>query len=248
MGAQQGCCCEAEDSNNQALVPISKSSDKYGHVGMDEAEGGFNPVGDKSKGVVPALKLPGQGAGHNGRAGAVFIRLDRTMEVNIGLNLDALDDQTCFVDGILAGAVDTWNRNHMDQPTLKSHDRIIAVNGVCGETDALLKEMRHTTVWELVVDRPVEVKLRVDCQKYPSLGLDLKYSPNGGTLLIAGIADGAIKDWNANTTGAKIEPRDRIVEVNNIRGTARHLLDTATDVQELSLTVLHYLSNAAYSP
>jgi hypothetical protein len=271
MGAQQGCCCEGEDSGSTALVPTTSATQQYKHAGTDDDEKTFDhvrqalastpkkmePVGEaKGQPAVPPLDMPKPSGGnqngpvytYNGRAGALHISLDRTYEHNIGLNLDALDEQTAFVDGVLPGAIDTWSRNNPGLPTLQAHDRIAAVNGAHGDTDRLLREMRLSTHWSLVVDRPLEVKLRVDCRKFPSLGLDLKYSPNGGTLLIAGIAEGAIKDWNKNTAGPKIEPRDRIVEVNGIRGTARKLLDTATDVNELTLTVLHYQTNAAFTP
>merc|ERR1712061_427907 len=99
-----------------------------------------------------------------------------------------------------------------------------AINGVRGITNKLLEEMRRSSTWNLAVERPCEIRIRVDCEMSPNLGLDLKYSPNGGSLLISNIGEGAIKEWN-KTAPKQIAPRDRIVEINGRRGTAQDLLE-----------------------
>jgi len=266
MGAKQTCCCVAEDKDVQVMLPLHKAAtDEYAHGSAEKAEDGTSFPGesfqvastkqdsggfkqDPKKNMRP-LKIDSAQAGRPaeaGRPGAIIIQLDRSQETNIGLNLDALDEETAFVDGILPGAIQTWNRTYPTQPTLQVYDRIVCVNSMTGETDQILREMRQSLNWNLVVDRPKELKIFVDCTKYPSLGLDLKYSPNGGSLLIASIGDGAIKDWNTKMTnggGVGIEPRDRIIEVNSIRGSARDLLDAATNVTSLNLVILHYEAN-----
>lgn len=168
------------------------------------------------------------------------VHVERSLEANIGLNLDALDEESAFVDGILPGAIQAWNDEHPDEPQLRRYDRILGVNVFRGHTDCLLREMRQSASWDLAVQRPAEVRISVDCARNPKLGLDLKYSPNGGSLLISNIGEGAIEDWNAASDSYQIGRHDRIVEVNGVRGTARQLLDTATNVATLDLVVMHF--------
>merc|ERR1719277_1015644 len=149
--------------------------------------------------------------------------MTRNPQDNIGLNLDALDGVSAFVDDIIPGAVQTWNSTHSLSEGLQVHDRVKSVNGVRGETDKLLSELKSTTVWKLSVHRPEEIRVVVDCKKHPSLGLDLKYSPNGNTLLIADFGEGAIKEWNKGPQQVKIKQFDRIVSINGVRGPARSL-------------------------
>jgi len=170
-----------------------------------------------------------------------IVRIERSLETNIGLNLDALDEESAFVDGILPGSIEAWNQAHPSDPRLQQYDRILGVNGLRGHTDTLLREMRQNAVWDLVVHRPIEVKISVDCAKNPTLGLDLKYSPNGGSLLISTVSEGAIREWNqSSSSSCKVGKHDRVIEVNGVRGTARQLLDTATNVTTLDLVILHF--------
>lgn len=173
------------------------------------------------------------------RKGELAVFVSRPPEAPIGLNLDALEDNATFVDDILKGAIQTWSESHPKDEHLHRYDRIVGINAVRGSTNQLLSEMRQTVDWHLIVQRPTTISVSVDCEKNPTLGLDLKYSPNGVSLLVANIGEGAIKEYN-KIGKIPVAPNDRIVEINGVRGTARRLLEAATDVDSLDLEVLHY--------
>mmetsp|Transcript_69714 Transcript_69714/g.145677 ORF Transcript_69714/g.145677 Transcript_69714/m.145677 type:complete len:240 (-) Transcript_69714:208-927(-) len=237
MGGNQSCCCEQQEDNTNAVIPTkAATTSEYKHFGDTTDEGATFDTQAK----IVAGHTTSTGISDGVPASSIALQLDRSLQANVGLNLDALDEQSAFVDGIVPGAIDTWNRTHADEEKLFVYDRILSVNGVRGHTEQILREMRQSLTWNLIVERPEEVKIHIDCTKNPSLGLDLKYSPKGGSLLIASIGDGAVKEWNATSIGEKILPRDRIIEVNGIRGTARKLLETATNVTTMDLVFLHY--------
>jgi len=173
--------------------------------------------------------------------GIMAVKIVRAQDMNIGLNLDGLDGETAFVDNIIPGSVEDWNNSHDAKERLQVHDRIVKVNGIAGETDKILAELKASYNWTLVILRPMEVTVSVDCKRFPSLGLDLKYSPNGNTLLIANLGDGPIEEYNREAPqAAKIIKNDRIVAINGTRGGARKLLDCASRAESLDLTILHY--------
>jgi hypothetical protein len=246
-------CCTGEDKTNVKTVSADAipqehgpSADVYLPDPMDKdtmVAAETPPDTDELKEKESKLKSTSstaQPAGGKLPQTLEFI-LTRNPQENIGLNLDALDGVSAFVDDIIPGAVQAWNKTHSSQEGLKVHDRIKAVNGVRGETDKLLSELKSTTVWKLSVHRPEEIRVVVDCRKHPSLGLDLKYSPNGNTLLIADLGEGAIKEWNKTVELPKqVNKFDRIVAINGIRGTARSLLESAANSDGLDLIILHY--------
>jgi len=173
--------------------------------------------------------------------GEIRVVIERQPEVTIGLNLDALDERATFVNSIMEGAIRSWSVGHPDEPRLMAYDRITAINGVRGSTNAILAEMRRSMRWSLAVQRPTSFRVTVDRGEQEALGLDLKYSPIGVSLLIAGIGDGAVHNFNAaQPPDRRILVNDRIVEINGRRGTAKELLAAATDVESLDLVVLNF--------
>lgn len=167
----------------------------------------------------------------------LVIMLEREIHAHMGLQLDSMDGFSAFVDDIHPGAIHAWNCYHPPHMNLQVHDRIVGVNGIRGDPSRLLQEMKTSTQWVLTIQRPTLMHIVVGA----SLGLDLKYSPQGRSLLIAEVHDGTIKQWNESAQFFKVEKNDRIVEVNGFSGPATALLCPPTNSTDtLALCILHF--------
>lgn len=59
------------------------------------------------------------------------------------------------------------------------HDRIVAVNGISGDTAQIVEEMTSSKRWELVVQRPQMFRAEIDRHGAGQLGVTLQYVANG---------------------------------------------------------------------
>merc|ERR1740121_618992 len=101
--------------------------------------------------------------------------------------------------------------------------------------------MKQSATWSLVIQRPIQMQVTVTAEKAISLGLDLKYSPNGRSLLIDEVlADGGIKRWNEEHPDKQVKALDRVIQINGKVGTAKDLLDSAANKTCLDLVILRY--------
>mmetsp|Transcript_97871 Transcript_97871/g.282382 ORF Transcript_97871/g.282382 Transcript_97871/m.282382 type:complete len:237 (-) Transcript_97871:229-939(-) len=234
MGSS-GCkpCCSSDGKANTIIAetpPENNNDAEAAAVAMAES---FEPADPEKQEDEQPTKQEG--------TGIMAVKIVRAQDMNIGLNLDGLDGETAFVDNIIPGSVEDWNNSHDAKERLRIHDRIVAVNGISGDTDKILAELKSSHAWTLVILRSVEVTVPIDCERFPSLGVDLKYSPNGNTLLIASLGDGPIGEYNSHAPEAmKIKTHDRIVAINGTRGSAKELLKCASNAGYLELTILHY--------
>jgi len=260
MGAS-GCkpCCSSDGKANSIIAEMAPKNEDAEAAAVAMAESfeppepekqvvsakpvamaeSFVPPEPEKREVAPAKQE--DSLAKPAATGLMSVKIVRNRGMNIGLNLDGLDGATAFVDDILPGCVEEWNNSHDAKERLRIHDRIVAVNGISGDTDKILAELKSSHAWTLVILRSVEVTVPIDCERFPSLGVDLKYSPNGNTLLIASLGDGPIGEYNSHAPEAmKIKTHDRIVAINGTRGSAKELLKCASNAGYLELTILHY--------
>jgi len=170
----------------------------------------------------------------------VAICIERDSTETIGINLDVTDCVSLIVVDIFPGAIQLWNSQHPEGPNLQVNDRIVKANGQSNDADKLLTALKHSQTWTLVVQRPVEFKAVINRAGSLALGMDLRYAPNGTTLMISEVEDGPIKDWNALSTEWKIKKFDRIIELNGVRGSSQELLHAGMDKETLHMCILHY--------
>jgi len=166
--------------------------------------------------------------------------VERALGEKIGLKLDALDRLGLVIIEIPPGAVKEWNDACPGDKNLQVNQRIVEVNGIVGDSAAMLAAMKQSTIWHLVVQRPVEIRAVIPRDDTKSLGMNLRYSTNSTSLLIAEVEDGPIQDWNDKSSADKIKPFDRIVEVNDTRGSVESLLEAGQLSDKLNMVVLHY--------
>lgn len=169
------------------------------------------------------------------------VSMERSGEASIGTYIDITDNTTMLIVGILqGGAIQIWNDAHLDQPQLKVHDRIVEANGVRGDAEKLLSELKQSTNWDLRVQRPVEFHAIIERAGSHALGMDLRYAPNGSSLMISEVDEGPIKDWNAISKTWQVKKYDRIIEVNGTRGTSQQLLSAGIGVDRFDMVILHW--------
>lgn len=206
------------------------------------AEGHAPAAEEAARAAAAAAAAAGGSAAREGaeESSAFRLQIERAAGETIGINLDVTDGVSLVVVDILPGSIQAWNKAHEHSAHLEINDRIVEANGASGDADKMLSALKQNVVWELVVQRPVLLRAVVSRQGALSLGVDLRYAPNGNTLLISEVEDGPMKDWNACSTTGKVKKFDRIIEVNGVRGTSQHLLQAGMDKEELDMRILHY--------
>jgi len=182
----------------------------------------------------------GCGSGGGGGGAELSMFLKRAASDIIGVNLDIVDRMSLVVVSILPGAVTAWNDAHPGTTVLQINDRIVAANGVRGDAQQLLTELKRSVEWKLAVLRPLELHVSLDRAGLVARGQDLKYAASSTSLLIGEI-EGAFLQWNRQTKGPKISKFDRIIEINGVRGSAHDLLASASfDRDVIHAVILHY--------
>lgn len=240
----QTCCAEGNVEEKATMARIRSQS----AWSEDVVESG-SPGADPSAAMKPLVgedapakpALAGEGDGEEVPPGSTFqVTIERSPADVIGINLDVTDGVALQIVDILPGAVQAWNESRSGQTRLQVHDRIIEANGANGDSDVILAALKQSLSWHLIVQRPVEIRATVDRDGTSSLGMDLRYAPNGSSLMILKVEAGPIQDWNSRPQAYKISKFDRIVEVNGRRGTSKDLLDAGKELDQLKMVVLHY--------
>jgi len=179
------------------------------------------------------------------------VKMVRVKGVPIGLDVDVLDGVSLIVDRIKDGFVKSWNEENPEM-AIQTHDRIVEVNDVRFNSEALAAELHHTTVWEMKISRPSPVSVMIEHESKATFGVDLRPSRGGVALLIANIGDGFLHDWLLKNQKAKVYNHDRIIKVNGIRGSSHRLLralhasESSDKATTLEMEVLHYESLPAH--
>mmetsp|Transcript_16578 Transcript_16578/g.35008 ORF Transcript_16578/g.35008 Transcript_16578/m.35008 type:complete len:263 (+) Transcript_16578:98-886(+) len=86
----------------------------------------------------------------------VEYRIEVTKEASpfasLGVIVDDRDGRTLRVEHVLEGGLlDQWNKTHWQVP-VRTNDRIVAVNGVCGDSGQLLERVRLEGTLEVVLE------------------------------------------------------------------------------------------------
>lgn len=237
------CCCASKTNASVLFADDPSRDDRLGTSSafaqqQAEAElrdplGGFVPAQTPEVAVrVVDERVP--------QPGETFrITIQRSVGQNIGLDTDLIDDESVVVVAIKPGVFQMWNDAHLGR-AVRLNDRITEVNGVRGNTNSMISTLKAEPIWNLELQRPREYKIELIRTKTPSLGLDLRYAPNGTSLLIRAIGEGPVQDWNIAHKNQQVSLHDRIVELNGTRGTPQQILEASVGIARMELTILHY--------
>lgn len=188
------------------------------------------------------MPMPPQAVNKGGLLGpgsSFSVTVRRNTSEPIGLDIDLIDGFSAVVVDIKAGAIKTWNDQNRAH-ALRLNDRIVEVNGSKGDANNLVVRLKNDTTWVLTVQRPTEIPVSINRADAPSLGMDLRYAPNGTTLMITQVGEGPMHEWNKKNPATAVRRFDRIIQLNKVRGTPTELLQASEDVENLDLIVVHY--------
>merc|ERR1711879_756462 len=88
--------------------------------------------------------------------------------------------------------------------------------GVPGSALRLAEKLQSGQVSSLRIQRPQEMNI-VLSKLGRELGLDMYYLPTSKTVMITGVNEGLIHEWNGWSTCEEVELGDRLFQVNGIR-------------------------------
>mmetsp|Transcript_93248 Transcript_93248/g.216715 ORF Transcript_93248/g.216715 Transcript_93248/m.216715 type:complete len:354 (-) Transcript_93248:98-1159(-) len=151
------------------------------------------------------------------------VLLDLPERHSLGLTFDAQDGIMLHVLEVGKGEIDQHNKVADDDVQVRPHDYIVKVNGLEGSSAQLLSEIKKATQLELLVRRPWQFSIAVSCSNTKrGPGLMLK-SPSGSALVVAGVKEGPVKDWNTAFPAQAVRVGDRIIAVDGEIGSASRL-------------------------
>merc|ERR1719330_426032 len=234
------CCCANDGSgagdriNDRALVQEFPKED----VPFPEAPKVLQGAGDSSAQDASSGKKE-NGTSEFGPGTTFTTTISRNEEEPIGLDIDLIDGISAVVVDIKDGAVKSWNEKNPAQ-AIRVNDRIVQVNGAKLEANALVANLKTETLWVLEVQRPVLFTVCISRADAPSLGMDLRYAPNGTTLMITQIGEGPMQDWNRAHPKEEVCRHDRIIQLNGVKGTPTMLLQASADSETLHMVILHF--------
>jgi len=236
----EGNACAKEPVANEAAEP-----ELWPQIAGDAAKAAEPEPPVQQKQNVPPVQMPqrredGSLTPRTSGKSLFNITIERSSSETIGLNLDVTDGKSLLIVDVTPGAIQAWNDTHPKEMRLQVYDRIVQANGATGDADKLLTALKQKTTWQLVIQRPIELRVSVARDGTSSLGMDLRYAPNGTSLMISQVDDGPMKDWNERTQGPKVTSSDRIIEVNGKKGSSRDLLESGRESDKMDMVILHY--------
>eukprot|EP00747_Dinoflagellata_sp_TGD_P112189 gnl/TRDRNA2_/TRDRNA2_171405_c0_seq2.p1 gnl/TRDRNA2_/TRDRNA2_171405_c0~~gnl/TRDRNA2_/TRDRNA2_171405_c0_seq2.p1 ORF type:complete len:227 (+),score=48.50 gnl/TRDRNA2_/TRDRNA2_171405_c0_seq2:88-768(+) len=155
----------------------------------------------------------------------------------LGLELDLMDGITARVTEVLVlGAIPALNSNIAPEWQVMKGDHIVKVNDTFGSADKITQELSQGKALKIVVQRPKEFLISIG--KIGGIGIEYTHASNGTSLLISKIlSQGGIADWNASNQMLAVKEKDRIVQVNGIKGRWSELVKEILSAQRLNLCI-----------
>lgn len=150
------------------------------------------------------------------------VNLNKERGGELGIDVDWEDGETLCVTNIRAGALKAWNDIQPKSRQVQVGDRIISVNGSAGDGPQHLSEMLDTYV-ALKISIHTHNELLVDVIKSQPNELGIDTAQSGRTLLITYVNSGLIDQWNTKHREAPVMQYDRIVAVNDFRGSGKDM-------------------------
>mmetsp|Transcript_19572 Transcript_19572/g.58684 ORF Transcript_19572/g.58684 Transcript_19572/m.58684 type:complete len:215 (+) Transcript_19572:82-726(+) len=164
--------------------------------------------------------------------------LKPVQDTPLGLHLDLSDNVMVHICGVRQGVspVVEYNGKASQDLQILPGDYIISVNGVNNDSKRMVEELAKERSLDLEVRHPVTSTVTINRQG-GAMGLDLNYAKMGKSLVIDGIAEGAVMTWNKQNPAAMVKKGDRIVAVNGVSGSPSELLENITQSSTVELTM-----------
>lgn len=181
----------------------------------------------------PALQEPSPKDNNPADDTEFSVVLTCSEDQKIGLSMDYRDMDSFFITGVKAnGAIAAWNASNSRYQVCQGM-RIITINGIQGNPQAMLPEFSKAGKASLLVRRcqceSNEFAVGLSIATEENLGLSLDWSDKVTFLISAVKPDGAVQSWNKANSQLQIAQGMRIIQINGLRGDAEKML------QELKL-------------
>ncbi|CAK9023155.1 unnamed protein product [Durusdinium trenchii] len=140
MGAK---CCAGEEAQDSPDGSVTESRPKP-RAFQEEI---IQQQDDAKEGLsIPAISRKGEPIEFE-------IKLTKTYgKSRLGVDVDLTDGFGLVVDQVTEGLIRDWNQVHPEQAVIKG-DRIVAVNGVRGNSNEITEVCKSQAVLELVIQR-----------------------------------------------------------------------------------------------
>jgi len=166
------------------------------------------------------------------------IAIEKVPGKPLGVDVDIACGSVGYMCGINDGAVAEYNKIASPETQLKVGDYITKVNGVEGNSVALLERMKNDTMLEVTIQRPFVYTIAISRKTAKQqLGVNLSQHAPGTSLLIKEVGKGPVQDWNSAHPALAVRPGDRIVAVGGKRGSVAELVKASKIGTHLQLVI-----------
>lgn len=176
---------------------------------------------------VEVATTAGEEVGRKSECSLMSVLIQRfSVSQALGWHLDVTNGAPAMICDVLAGgAIALHNSIAEPEQQIQSGFYLTAVNCVWGTADRLIQELqqardveievRKPTVWTTIIERRAASE---------ALGLEVKYSEQGRSLVVTCILGGATERYNQLHPESAIKAQDRILSVSGARGDAAILV------------------------
>jgi len=133
---------------------------------------------------------------------------------SMGINVNSFDNVTLLITRVNPGVILDFNLANPGRELIPG-DRVEVVNGVQGDSTAMLAECKTATELRFGVQRSEEKTVHLNGSA--DLGMEFKCEDSMTLSIQQIMSSGAVTDHNLKFPGFKVTVEDRIVGVNNIR-------------------------------
>jgi len=157
----------------------------------------------------------------------------------LGVDLEVVDNMVLVAAVLSSGPIQRWNVQNSNF-VMATGDRIMEVNGVTGDSSAILTALTIAGQdLEVLCRRPKSFYIQI-AKNGNDLGLCLQATrTRHNTLKVVKMRDnGIIPKWNKENSARKVRLGDRIVCVNDVGGDPKQMLDILRRSNSLNLKVM----------
>eukprot|EP00421_Protoceratium_reticulatum_P012633 CAMPEP_0168383314 /NCGR_PEP_ID=MMETSP0228-20121227/13839_1 /TAXON_ID=133427 /ORGANISM="Protoceratium reticulatum, Strain CCCM 535 (=CCMP 1889)" /LENGTH=412 /DNA_ID=CAMNT_0008396461 /DNA_START=60 /DNA_END=1298 /DNA_ORIENTATION=- len=143
----------------------------------------------------------------------LMVSMKKQSWMEFGLRVDTQDGATLLVLLVKDGPFLAYNGGKKAAEKIRKFDFIMSVNNATGPC-GMLEEIKTKSNLEVVVRRPQEYLVPIDCSAGGHHGLTFPADPAGDLLVITSVGAGTVRDWNdSQPEDRQVRCGDRIVSV-----------------------------------
>lgn len=168
-------------------------------------------------------------------------------EAGLKLELASFNGLFLIVVRVHEGPCAEWNRRHAEE-TIRCNDRIVAVNGLCGRPEELVRGMRQAnaqmaegnTAVTLSVRRPEQRTLQLRRARGDGLGLHMNAFNNSILVVLSIQPDSFVDKLNKDCPDDALLPGDIFAKVNGVAGDPHLQMCILRTALDLSLIIARH--------